>query len=107
MFFKKYGEPDGNLVSINNEIKSLQEIFKVKLEATEKVICTKMNSVEKSMHETKAVIDKHVEWHDNITRNIAGKTIKCLMVIAGLGCVVALIWGIKDGVLLKLIGKLL
>jgi hypothetical protein len=84
------------------QFKNLGKLFDEKLKGVESTICGKVDGLESKFEETKSVVNNHVEWHNGLNRKIAGWTVKGGISLFLVIAVIAMILGVKGGVLASL-----
>ena len=92
---------------IESQFTGLANIFETKLTNSEDKICEKIKSLDEKFVETRKIVDKHVNWHENINNRIIGFTVKCMLALFGVVIVVSLFYGLNNGFITTVLAKMI
>lgn len=100
------GTLDAKLENLSLQLKNFGDTIDLKLKSTTENICNEVNCVKEKVEETRVSLDNHVDWHNNLYMSITKGTFKVIGCTVAVVCVIALVLGFKDGILLEILTKM-
>ncbi len=91
---------------IETQFSNLAEMFELKITLLEKNLCKEIKGAVVIAEDTRTSLVTHVQWHENIKDKIISFTVKGGLYAFGGVAVIALILGLKEGLIPSFIAKI-